>query len=58
MPTTKTEVNVATVATKLPARCYMDYDAYMDWHLDHRTKPVFSKLQWSINRRRVLDQQE
>jgi hypothetical protein len=36
----------------------MDYDAYMDWHLDHRTKPVFSKLQWSINRRRVLDQQE
>jgi hypothetical protein len=60
MPTTKTETKVeaVAVATKLPARCYLDYGAYMDWHLDHRTKPVMSQLEWRVNRKRILDQQD
>jgi hypothetical protein len=55
MPGIKEEVKV--VVAKIPARCYLVYEAYMDWHLDHCTKPTMSYLEWSINRKRVLDQQ-
>ena len=54
----KTAVKPETKVSRIPARCYLVYEEYMDWHLDHHTKPVLSKLEWMINRRRVLDSQE
>ena len=58
MPGIKEDVKVlTTVPLKLPQSCYLRYEVYMDWHLDHRTKPAMSHLEWSANRKRVLDSQ-
>jgi len=59
MPITKTVVEAQPqVVAKIPARCYLKYEEYMDWHLDHRTKPTMPYHEWSINRKRILDHQE
>ena len=58
MPGIKEEVKlVTTVPLKLPAQCYLKYEVYMDWHLDHQTKPSMSYREWNYNRKRILDQQ-